>query len=269
MCAKTDIPAILTLVLATLLPATALAADTHSPFIGFWEAIDSHDGERTVRSIFPSDDGRFRIVASSDYFSTCAAADGRGSLVATGVPEGDVLLARDTRIECADGQVFERLPDEYAYDSETDLLVQTRVGHDRPPFVLHRLSARAEGTAADRAASPQRFTGFWEAIDEHDGGRTVRSIIPQADGSFRISAASEYFSTCADADGKGELTAVAAVEGDTLIATDTRIECADGQVFERLPDEYAYDSETDLLIQTRVGYDRPSFVLHRLGPPAP
>lgn len=130
------------LVMTLLQGAQAQSEEELSPFIGFWEAIDRHDGGRTVRSITPAEDGSFQILAASEYFSTCEASKGQGTLVATGVVEDGVLVAADTRIECANGDVFERLPDEYRYDPATDLLTHARVGHERPDFLLHRLSPR-------------------------------------------------------------------------------------------------------------------------------
>lgn len=130
------------LVMTLLQGAQAQSEEGPSPFIGFWEAIDRLDGGRTVRSITPLEDGSFQILAASEYFSTCEASDGLGTLVATGIIEDDVLVAENTRIECANGDVFDGLPDEYRYDPATDLLTHERVGHGRPDFVLHRLSHR-------------------------------------------------------------------------------------------------------------------------------
>lgn len=133
---------IVTLAAVAGLSSMAQGATAKSPYVGLWETIDAHDGARTARSITPNQDGTFTILATSDYFSTCEASNGRGKLSATGVLDGDVLVASDTVIECANGDVFERLPDEYRYDPETDLLTQVRVGVERPPFILHRTSAR-------------------------------------------------------------------------------------------------------------------------------
>lgn len=131
-----------TMTLGLVAPTIASAQDDGTAYVGLWQGIDRKDGGVTMRSIYRDARGTFHVLAASEYFSTCAAADGRGTLEAEAELVEGVLRAHDTVITCANGEVFERLPDEYHHDPASDLLTHKRVGDARPDFVLHRMSDR-------------------------------------------------------------------------------------------------------------------------------
>lgn len=101
-------------------------------------------------------------------------------------------------------------------------------------------------------AQADDWAGFYNGIDEYDGSLDRQSIVPNGDGTYRITIKSDAFSVCDATDPGAFMEGTGRVVDGTMVRQDTVIHCSGGVDVPVGDRSYALDQATGTLT-----YDSP------------